>query len=334
MTNTNANISIFIDINRDIRFVQFPHPGGEHITDYVKKTEKNEKYHHWSKTKALEDSVIPWNRGLHRRKFMKNQGEFIDDRGELSLVQDIMFWGEWEPSSKFKKINYLEKVNFREEGLPQYIHERLLADDASYQRENTDPYIFGDKFHYCVCKQKVDKNPNQLYMLEKGSIILFGSCIKKMFRLDALFVVSDSDLYQVSDVVNLKQKHNLSDMYYKASLKPLIDGTSDNVKSNEHMYYTGATYRNPLEINGEKIFSFFPCKAFQDGEGFSRPIISFDPEHEPISKIHVFKFDNKKAIGYSCTIVNPDQVIQLWDIVKKQVLAQGLSLGIWTEEPK
>jgi hypothetical protein len=57
-------------------FVQFIHPGGEHRPD--------------------GGGLRIWNRGLHRRKFLKSRGRYLD-RGALK-EGEIVFWGEWERS--------------------------------------------------------------------------------------------------------------------------------------------------------------------------------------------------------------------------------------------
>ncbi len=69
-------------------------------------------------------------------------------------VKDIMFIGEYEMPSRFSKIKYpaessyagYSNSKFAREKVTQYIHHTLLIEDIRKERENTDPYVFGDKF--------------------------------------------------------------------------------------------------------------------------------------------------------------------------------------------
>lgn len=94
-----------------IRIVQFMHPGGEMKPHDAKK----------------ED--IPWNKilkqkcgargcsgscGGHKRKFIKTYGDYVDNKYNLQHDQEIMFWGEYEPSLSAKnshqKTNPIRKI--------------------------------------------------------------------------------------------------------------------------------------------------------------------------------------------------------------------------------
>ena len=67
--------------------VQFPHPGREH---------------------RPRGDVMGWNRGEHRRKFLKANGHYLDD-GVLRHGP-LTFWGEWEPQSRIIETYPLERV--------------------------------------------------------------------------------------------------------------------------------------------------------------------------------------------------------------------------------
>jgi hypothetical protein len=45
--------------------------------------------------------------------------------------------------------------------------------------QNTDPFVFGDQFHYTGCLQHTKRGATQLRYLDRGSVILFGSCREK-----------------------------------------------------------------------------------------------------------------------------------------------------------
>jgi hypothetical protein len=138
--------------------VQFFHPGGEHGYD----CRRNGKYYK------------EWNGGNHKRKYIISKGNYIENN---SLHEGrLMFWGEWEPPSlveflppSIKKLPY--------EVYPEYLHYPFLPPMKQipvYQRQmcqNTDPFVFGDKFKYSICLQD---SFTGLRNLEDGSLILFG----------------------------------------------------------------------------------------------------------------------------------------------------------------
>lgn len=141
-----------------LAIVQLTHPGGEHGSDRGNKNYKS------------------WNLGKHKRKFLNATGFFVQ---ENSLKEeDLMFWGEWEPPSTVRSLDFQEN-----KFLPNWLHRPYLpatlplsADDPQ-DYQNTDPLVFGNSFRYFVCKQfkPKSKRATSLARLEKGSVILFGS---------------------------------------------------------------------------------------------------------------------------------------------------------------
>lgn len=67
-----------------VRFVQFPHPGGEHNPP---------------------DHEMPWNVAGHRRKFLIAPGDYVDADDRHDDVE-VVFWGEWEPPSRIERLNF------------------------------------------------------------------------------------------------------------------------------------------------------------------------------------------------------------------------------------
>ena len=129
-----------------------------------------------------DDKIIQWNNYItHRRKFLLSKGEYINQDGVLK-VDDLTFWGEWEPQSEILKI-----IN-QNSHLPNYPNTPYLDPSVSERTHTTDPYVFGKNFKYFICRQHA--NRHILKSVEPGSIILFGSSINFKFCLDTLFVVS------------------------------------------------------------------------------------------------------------------------------------------------
>ena len=141
--------------------------------------------------------------------------------------------GRDENPTRFKAIkhdNINEKQNdnyFHKNDIPQYVHYEFYEEKENRGRENTDPYIFGDTFYYCCCKQTSRKTGKPKYLqtdLAKGSLILFGCKLKDKFLLDTVFVVKDVIQYFTCSTDNLyfgKVLADLSRTYVNTSLKPL-----------------------------------------------------------------------------------------------------------------
>lgn len=287
-------------------FVQFIHPGGEHIPD-------NEKYKLWNTRK-------------HKRKFMKNKGKYIKELKDTPKEEDIVFWGEWEPESKVVKFIPSPVRNG-----PKYIYEPFYT---KFERENpplqnTDPFVFGNQFHYTICQQNRKKRPTQLRYLEKGSVILFGSCQNKsQFILDTVFVVGkyiDHDKGTHKNVL----KNKITKTYEEVTIAPSYQKTVIKSKSgfkpvqNQQSLrlYFGAIYDNPFD----GMFCFFPCLPFDEAEkGFPRPIIELDG-------VITNNLPQGKKLNRQDSTEN---IKKLWMTVVKQVLDQKLYLGIFAGSPR
>jgi hypothetical protein len=74
------------------------------------------------------------------------------------------------------------------------------------------------------------------------------------------------------------------------------------------------------------MFSFIPCKPYQNGEGFGRPEIKIDGFVNPRLK-QGFKFHRP---GLDLSI---DEIGNLWRTVREQVIKQDLALGVFATLP-
>ena len=286
-------------------FVQFIHPGKEH-------TEKTGKI---------------WNKGEHRRKFLEVNGEYLDSL-EGSVKQDTLyFWGEWEAKSDVTKISGNKK------DLPHFVFKPFYS--IPIGNVNTDPFVFGTQFYYCICKQG---SYTSLRNLNKGDVILFGSCLRGNFVLDTVFVVKDWDEYKVSKIPELRDKYNQP--FYDVSLIPItkrpivpekmiiekdsfclpicLDDDTDSCPTHAvatYRIYKAVMYNERHNFNG--IFSYSPCISKENkGEfGFERPII----------KIPSIISDNLKQ-GIKNTSVADSKMT--WNLVTKIVLKANLSIMI------
>lgn len=273
-------------------FVQAIHPGGEHGWD--------------------EPGVKHWNLGDHRRKFMRVQGAFLGSGAEPQ-TGELVFWGEWEPDSRV-----VAELGSDAAGYPRFVHEPFLPESAPRGwRQNTDPFVFGG-FHYTGCLQHTKHGPTQLRFLERGSVILFGSCLERSrFVLDTLFVVDGHIDHSRSDYKRVL-KGRISPVYESTTIESWYTGRVPQDQS--HRLYFGATQGAPID----GMFSFFPCLPAREApKGFPRPEIVLPEVVTPNL--------------YQSKRLNPQpdlaSVRRLWTVVVEQVREQGLALGIHADTP-
>jgi len=276
-------------------FVQFLHPGGEH--------------------RPPPGGVMPWNEGDHRRKFMRAHGTATDFRG--TVKDELVLWGEWEPQSRVVETYRDSKPD----------HPRFLQDPfwepVTPPRwvQNTDPFVFGDEFHYTGCQQDRmiggRRRPTQLRHLSRGSVILFGSCRHDRFVLDTCFVVADHVDHgpanrdsALDGVISETYRNVVIEPWY---FKPPLAYQSFRL-------YSGATPDAPVD----GMFSFAPCALRSERpSGFARPVIEL-PEAITDNHKQSFRLNPQGSVA---------DAARLWRAVAEQVLRTGLVLGTRFELP-
>jgi hypothetical protein len=291
-------------------FVQFLHPGGEHHL-------KAPGLKAWTR---VEEG--------HGRKFLRSPGRLLSGLDAEPVAAEIGFWGEWEAPS------LAEAASSPGPHGPHWIHRPVSARPRSYVGlHNTDPFVFGDQFHYTGCLQHTKRGPTQLRNLARGSVILFGSkrSGRPEFTIDTVFVVAGFIDHSRRDY-RCKLAGEVSETYGAVTLSPWYGDTggcrvpeSDDscnapVPERSYRLYFGATFENPVD----GMFSFVPCVTGDDiDRGFARPSICIPDAITPTMT------QNKR--------LNPRQSIEeitpLWDEVVRQVTEQGLALGIQAELP-
>ena len=310
-------------MTREILTVQFTHPGGEHTVSRKEKV----------------TGIKEWNYGPHRRKYLKALGQYMTNDGSLSPKQELLFWGEWEPTSRFGLVASSVATGV----VPKYYHEPFLCVRAGslvvppfyngkfvtgkngnkepLKRQNTDPFVFGDCFLYSCCKQRRCMKKSSVTQftkmgdLDRGSLILFGSTISPKqggpyFVLDTVFVVADYNEYYSGtaqkDLAGIVPKD-----YYE------IMGFKGWSPHNNFILYRGATVAKP--VNG--MFSFVPCKPCASGNvGFPRVKLTSSDIPSVIS-------DNLNASPK----FSGDSVIlpkNCWNQVCAIVKKQGFEMGV------
>ena len=273
-------------------FIQFIHPGGGHRPD--------------------SNGVKYWNMRQHRRKFLKSCGRYI--RGNSLHEGELVFWGEWEPESRV-----VAQFDHPGPGGPRYIFAPYYTlPDSEASLQNTDPFVFGDAFHYTGCLQHTKKGSTQLRNLSRGSVVLFGSCFQKsQFMIDTVLVVADHIDHskrnwheRLADRISETYRIVTMDLWYKGNVQ----------EGRTFRLYFGATPDKP--VSG--MYSFFPCLPYEDGScGFARPIITLPGFVTP-------HLTQGKKIARA---LSDAELEELWQSVVQQVTDQGLYLGVHAALP-
>ena len=278
------------------RFVQFPHPGGEHSPDY-------EDWKEWNLVKRP-----------HARKFLEIGGAWLDalDSGQVTRGK-LWAWVEWEPESRV-----LYRFPPSENGMPRYLWEPTWLPKPDYRElHNTDPFIF-DGFFYTDCKQHSYKG---LQRLGRGSVIIFGSSKKPYWVVDTVFVVGDYVDHTADDFEFLLEGR-VPPCYWDTTLFPTHQRSDTPVN---RRWYRGATHDAPID----GMFSFFPCLPAGKRAHFARPQIELPPEYFTPGLSQ-----GVKGCAVHASPLAKSTVKELWHSVAEQVSRQGLLLGIWAESPQ
>lgn len=290
------------------KIIQFLHPSQEALPTNV------------------DDNIIHWNNfKTHRRKFLLSNGEYLNKNKEL-IVDDLTFWGEWEPQSELIKTNSLKP------NLPKYINKPYLDPSVPVRTHTTDPYVFGKNYKYFICRQH--SNRHILKNLEPSSIILFGSSINLKFCLDTLFVISENrKIYSSQNVNEIFPVDNRGQFYYScidpifgnSECNPDVD-EEDNCRihnSEEFVCYESINYYQAKQV--DDIYSYVPCKLFDRDNIkdtlFTQPEIKLDF----IQPVQTMGINSKE-----CTLT---EIKTYWNEISNQVENYDLLKGTSFKTP-
>ena len=288
-----------------LRFIQFPHPHGEHNSRSGRK---------WHETETKGGNKKP-----HRRKFMQFQGRWAR-QDSTTDCDKLWAWGEWEPGS----------TRVRGLAAPDRWHPRHLWEPHDVRKPHyrclhgTDPFIFGDRFLYSSCHQG---NYPKLKELAPGSVIAFGSGSDCGWMLDTVFVVRKYIDYQV-DKRWTKLRGKVPEAFLHVTGGPLLDNPGEGCSpegcapGQERLrLYLGATPEK--RVNG--MFSFFPARLVGGCKGFPRPFIFLEDKY--------FNRENRRTPKGQNMVVSAAELVRLWGSIVKQVHDQELLLGSYAELP-
>ena len=272
--------------SKDAFFVQFPHPGGEHHP---------------------AGSVMRWNTGGHRRKFLVSPARYLD-AGDTARDGEVVFWGEWEPPSDI--IARWEQSG----NLPRALHRpfwsRPPADDS---RQNTDPWVFGDRMILSNCRQATAGRPNTMQRLTRGSVVCFGSTISGGFCIDTVMVIASVETWLPAGGADLRA----GEAFQFCAAESLSCGGGRPPA--RLTLYRGATIEDP--VNG--MYSFVPCQpASLPHPRFARPAVQLPGLIAP-----------GRQSPQRSRSMPADALYDKWETIRRQVLAAGLTAAVWLETP-
>lgn len=279
--------------------VQFMHPGSQ------KPFKLNKGY------RKINDTVIrEWNNDKnHYRKFILNDGCYLDNLNDTQPKQsDLYFWGEWEGNSVFDPLK-----NKETRIMPNGVHFPYHSTE-NRGHQNTDPFVYGDCFKYCVCKQI-----GGMLNLPANSVILFGTTFPSLnkFYIDTVFVVKD---FEHSSQVIKNNGVNYTKTYHETTLEQLDCYLSQKVKPSENRIYRSQTW-----WENQQFFSFVPCKTNMGNNGFERLYLNLDDD-----VFHLSKNPTGKSFLNEC-LLSP---VELWQKIVEIAISQGFKLAIKFAEPK
>jgi hypothetical protein len=272
-------------------FVQFPHPGGEH-------------------NPPTDD--IPWNTADHGRKFLVAPGRYLDGDDRVREAE-LVFWGEWEAPSRVE-------CRWPAFGrLPRALHRPYWTEPArSGFRQNTDPWVWGDRMLYSNCKQITgpERRPTSMQRLTRGSVICFGSTINGEFCVDTVFVVASAEPWVPAEVADL----DVNDAFKTCTGGSITAGERDAHLS--LTLYRGAT----VDDSVEGMFSFIPARRADAADArFPRPPVRLPGMINPF---------NRQSTWGSKRPLPMDTLRDTWEAVRHQVLAADLLLAVRLHTPE
>lgn len=285
-------------------FVQFPHPGGEHVP---------------------ASAHMPWNVGAHKRKCLIAPGGYLD--GDSVVDADLVFWGEWEPPSRVE-VRWPAR-----DSLPRALHRPYWTRPTTRgSRQNTDPWVWGDRMLYSNCRQtgaRPARRPSSMQRLTRGSVICFGSTVGGEFCLDTVFVVASAEAWNPAGVAALE----VDEAFKVCTAESMLagedrddgDGCTVICQPDDEASFTlyrGASVDDPVD----GMFSFVPARrADGDDPRFARPAIRLPGYVNPASTQSTL--GSKIPLGTST-------LRSLWNQVSDQVHAEDLLFAVHLRTPE
>jgi len=287
-------------------FVQFPHPRGEPPARRFTLAPATQSRHH--RDEAIpRGHVMPWNTGRHCRKFLISAGRYLDDRDDVR-GGELLFWGEWEPPSDIV-------TTWPADGrLPRALHRpSWFRPPADASRQNTDPWVWGDRMLYSNCKQA---RVGSLRRLTRGSVVYFGSTFGDDFCADTVLVIASGEPWDPADYEGI----DADEAFQVCTAASLAAGDGCSPDTGLTLY-RGATLEDPVD----GMYSFVPAMpAATPYPRFARP---------PVRLPGLINTKSTRGPRGSARPLAARTARQAWASVRRQVLDTGLVLAVHLDTP-
>ena len=274
-------------------FVQFPHPGGEHHPP---------------------GAAMPWNVGTHRRKFLLAPGRYLGPDDDVVQAAELALWAEWEPPSQI-----IARWPVRGQ-LPRALHRPYWTYPVGAGlRQNTDPWVWGQRMLYSNCKQTHGPahRPTSMQRLTRGSVICFGSAIGSDFCADTVLVIASAQPWTAADETIGRR---LGQAFRACTAGAIASGDGSWARVGFTLF-RGATFADPVE----GMYSFVPAMPVRgDYPRFARPPIRLPGLINPASR-QAAKGSHRPR---------PAPVVRdAWEAIRHQILTAGLVLAVQIATP-
>jgi hypothetical protein len=206
-----------------------------------------------------------------------------------------------------------------------------VLDAQNRYRQNTDPFVFHERFHYRCCQQTRATGQTQLAHLLPGSIVLFGSRVNEQFAIDTVFVVGDfRDYYDQKGGMDFDPNLRLyAEIVGVGLVEPGCgNGSGCGGHHSQMRLYYGASPDNRYK----GMYSFVPCKRLRDSKrGWARPTLT----QNDMRDIYANCINNNKTQGYKlCNEATLEGNVAAWNRIRSLFAERGYLEGVRFECPQ
>lgn len=289
-------------------FVQFPHPRDEPPASRFTSPGDTTQWPLRGEEAIPPGHVMPWNtEPTHFRKFLISPGRYLDGHGEVR-EGELLFWGEWEPPSEVV-------TTWPSDGrLPRALHRPFWVQPPSAtSRQNTDPWVWGDRMLYSNCRQG---SVGSLRRLTRGSVVCFGSTSGDDFCVDTVLIIASAEPWDAADCEGIDAER----AFQVCTAASLAAGGACSAEAGFTLY-RGATFEDP--VNG--MYSFVPAMPVANPyPRFARP---------PVRLPGLINTASTRGPRGSARPLAASAVREAWESTRRQVLDAGLVLAVHLETP-
>lgn len=271
------------------RIIQFIHPGFQTKKGFDKGLQVG--------------NIKPWRPSniSHTRSLINIEGDILNFKeGNNKIIKKkITIVNEWEAESK---VLYNTGNKSKPPFLVYEINRSQNLNPIINHFNNTDPFVYGNRFYYFNCKMK-----GQMLKLNRNDIILFGYRKNSNYYLDTCFVVNDK-----FDISNNKNNKNFNN-FKKGNLTSKLH-SEVSINPTDHNQFK-VLYNSIMYNDNKTIFSFIPiCKNYND-------------KKSPL--LNNLEFINPNLPqGKKITTIDDEDVILYFNKILKEIIKQNFEICI------